>query len=272
MKKALIGISNNIVQNKQKIKIWAESFRKFSDGDVILLAANSTEEDINICKELNIVCHPVHVEDTWYINNTRLKHTVEYLKNSTIDAFVVTDVFDVIFQADPFTKMDFDNYDLFVSGEGILVREEPWNSDVLNKCYPEEMETCRPFEVICSGVMAGKREPLISMLQQMHDVCEAGINNHNIRDQAALIILLANGKIPNVKIFNLTDGWAMHCAAAGPTNFFDAWGFKGIIESRYGIPQLLNTRICTADEKIYDIVHQFNRVPHWHEILINSYE
>jgi hypothetical protein len=212
------------------------------------------------------------VEDAWYINNTRLKHTAEYLENSTIDVFMVTDVFDVIFQADPFVKMDFDNYDIFVSGEGVLVSEEPWNSDVLNKCYPEEMEKCRPFEVVCSGVIAGKRGPLISMLQQMHELCETGINNHNIRDQAALIVLLVNNKIPNVKIFNLSDGWAMHCAVAGPTNFFEAWGFKGTIDARYGIPQLIDNIICTRDGNVYDIVHQFNRIPEWHEIVVAAYE
>ena len=55
MKKALLGLSNNIGQHKEKIKIWADSFRKFSDGEVILLAANSNEEDIKVCNELNII-------------------------------------------------------------------------------------------------------------------------------------------------------------------------------------------------------------------------
>ena len=102
MKKALLGLSNNIGQHKEKIKIWADSFRKFSDGEVILLAANSSEEDLKVCNELNIRSIPVIVEDTWYINHKRLEHTYNFLKHTDIDLFMITDVFDVVFQSDPF--------------------------------------------------------------------------------------------------------------------------------------------------------------------------
>jgi hypothetical protein len=132
MKKALLGLSNNISQHKEKIKIWADSFRKFSEGEVILLAANSNEEDTKVCNELNIRPIPVTVEDTWYINHKRLNHTYDFLKDTDIDLFMITDVFDVVFQSDPFQKFDLENYDLFMGAEGILMSEEPWNTDVVN--------------------------------------------------------------------------------------------------------------------------------------------
>ena len=62
MKKALLGLSNNISQHKEKIRLWSESFRQFSDGEVILLAANATEDDIQTCVELNIKYEIVTVE------------------------------------------------------------------------------------------------------------------------------------------------------------------------------------------------------------------
>jgi hypothetical protein len=64
----------------------------------------------------------------------------------------------------------------------------------------------------------------------------------------------------------------MHCATSGPTKFFDSWGFRNTIEKRYNIPKLVGDKIYTSDDKLYDIVHQFNRVPEWHKILINKYE
>ena len=79
MKKALIGISNKIKENKNKIKVWSESFKKFSNDDVILLAANSDDEDIRICEELNIKYHRVDVGDPWYINNKRLYFISQFL-------------------------------------------------------------------------------------------------------------------------------------------------------------------------------------------------
>jgi len=115
MKKALLGLSNNISQHKEKIRLWSESFRTYSDGDVILLAANATEDDIQTCVDLNIKYEIVTVENTWFINHKRLEHTLNYLKTSDIDLFIITDVFDVMFQGDPFNKLDTINYDLFVS-------------------------------------------------------------------------------------------------------------------------------------------------------------
>ena len=111
MKKALLGLSNRVKDNKDKIKVWSESFRKHSDGDVILLIANANEEDIKCCEELNIQYHKVVVDDLHHINHKRLEHTKNFLETSDIDLFLITDVFDVFFQSNPFDKLDINNFD-----------------------------------------------------------------------------------------------------------------------------------------------------------------
>ena len=50
MKQALIGLSNNIEVNFNKIKSWALSFKKHSKADIVLLCANATDSEINKCK------------------------------------------------------------------------------------------------------------------------------------------------------------------------------------------------------------------------------
>jgi hypothetical protein len=268
MKKALIGLSNNITQNINKVKVWANSFKKHSDGDVILLCANSSQEEISLCESMGIRAIPVVVEDTWYINHKRLLRSYEFFETSDIDLFLVTDVFDVVFQGDPFKKWDL-QYDVFVGGEGILVTDEPWNTDNISKIFPSEIEKCRPTEVICSGVIGGKRDALIKLYKRMYELCEGGDNSHNIKDQAALIVMIANNEIENLKILNLDDSWAVHCAVAGPTQFFDAWGFRGKI--KYGIPYSDGKYIYSKNGEMFDIVHQFNRIPEWNEFLTKEY-
>jgi hypothetical protein len=265
MKTALIGLSNNVTKNINKITLWAKSFKKYSNGEVILLCANSTQEDLVACQTLGIKPVPVVVKDTWYINHDRLKHTYEYIKSSDIDMFIATDVFDVAFQGNPFDKLNTVDYDLFVSGEGVSVGEEPWNADNIIKIFPESIEICRPTEVINSGIIAGKKDALSGLLQRMYELCERGSNAHNIKDQAALIVMIAKKEIERLKIFNLDDGWAMHCAVAGPTQFFEAWGFKGKI--KYGIPKMKDGVVVNKNDSKYDIVHQFNRVPEWERAL-----
>jgi len=271
MKKALLGLSNNVGLNIDKIKVWSKSFKKYSDGDVILLCANSNQEEIQFCIDNGIMPIPVNIEDTWRINHKRLERTFEFLENSDIELFLITDVFDVVFQSNPFDKLDL-NYDIFVGAEGVLVSEEPWNSDWINKLFPNDYYECINQEVICSGVIGGKRLPLINLYKRMFELCENSTNLTNIQDQAALIVMVKNKEINNLKIFNLTDGWVVHCAIAGPTQFFESFGFKGNIENRYGIPQLITDRICTKNGEPYDMVHQFNRIPEWNEILTNEYE
>ena len=271
MKKALLGLSNNVGLNIDKIKVWSKSFKKYSDGEVILLCANSNQDEIQFCIDNGIIPIPVNIEDTWRINHKRLERTFEFLENSDIELFLITDVFDVVFQSNPFDKLDL-TYDIFVGAEGVLVSEEPWNSDWINKLFPNDYYECINQEVICSGVIGGKRLPLINLYKRMFELCENSTNLTNIQDQAALIVMVKNKEIDNLKIFNLTDGWVVHCAIAGPTQFFESFGFKGNIENRYGIPQLITDRICTKNGDPYDMVHQFNRIPEWNEILTNQYE
>ena len=269
MKTALIGLSNNVAKNIGKIRLWSSSFKRFSSGEVVLLCANSTETELEMCRELGIRPIPVVVQDTWYINHERLRHTRDFIKTSDVELFVVTDVFDVIFQGDPFSKLNINDFGVFVSGEGVRVNQEPWNSDNIKKIFPDQIHKCEPIEVINSGVIAGKRENLIELFDSMYSMCELGYSLHNIKDQAALIVMIANSNVPSIKIFNLDDAWAMHCAVAGPTQFFNAWGFNTAI--KYGIPKMVNDVVVNGSGERYDIVHQFNRVPEWRSILEKPY-
>lgn len=260
MKKILLGLCDNAAKNREKVRLWSESFRRFSDADIVLLNANATQRDIWACESLGIRHIEVSIPERRMINHKRLEHIARFIRDSDADIFLVTDVFDVAFQGDPFAKLDLSSYEVFVSGEGVRVDEEPWNSDNIGKLFPEEKVDS---EVLCSGVVAGKRDAMIYLYEKMFNMCESAPDMHDIRDQAALIVMASNGEIPGLKIFNLDDGWAMHCAVAGPTHFFDAWGFRKKI--KYGIPSLKNGMVVTEDGRPYDIVHQFNRVPSWQD-------
>lgn len=269
MKKLLIGLSNNVALNKEKIKIWVNSFKRNSDARIVLLVANPNDEDKKSCENLNIEFKEVRIENTWFINHKRLEHIINFLKKTEEELVLATDVFDVVFQKDPFEKLDL-KFDFFAGGEGVNVNQEPWNRGNVGKLFPEEVHLCDEHEVVCSGVVAGKRNSLIKIYERMFELCEKSPDTDNIKDQAALILMLAKKEVDNIKIFNLDEAWAVHCAVAGPTQFFESWGFKDSL--KYGIPKLIGDEICTGEDKPFDIVHQFNRIPEWNEILINKYK
>jgi len=265
MKRALLGVANNLRDNLQKVTLWSKSFQNVSDGEVILLLANGTEDDIKVCQELGITSHLVTIEDEWFFNHKRLEHTLNFLKSTDIELFMITDVFDVAFQGDPFELMDLENYNVFAGGEGVDVNQEPWNMDNIGKIFPQYREDCVGKEIVNSGVIGGKRDSLISVYQRMFDLCEEGSDDHNIKDQAAFIVMISRGEIDRFKMFTLDEGWAQHSAVSGPTEFFEKWGFKNNL--KYGTPIMVNDTVCTSNGTPFRIAHQFNRVPKWHEII-----
>lgn len=270
MKKSLLGVANNLRSNLQKVTLWSKSFKQVTDGEVILLLANGTEDDLLVCKELGITSHLVTIEDEWFFNHKRLEHTLEFLKETDIDLFMITDVFDVVFQGDPFELMDLDNHDVFAGGEGVDINQEPWNMDNIGKIFPQYRDGCVGKEIVNSGVIGGKRESLISVYERMFTLCEEGSNDHNIKDQAAFNVMISRSEVPRFKLFNLDEGWVQHSAVSGPTEFFDKWGFRNNL--KYGIPQMIDNTVCTSTGVPFRIAHQFNRVPDWHHKINSKYE
>jgi len=270
MKKGLLGVANNLRSNIQKVKLWSKSFKQVSDGEVILLLANGTEDDIKVCEELGIISNLVVIEDEWFFNHKRLEHTLEFLKSTDIDLFVITDVFDVVFQGDPFELMDLTTFDVFAGGEGVDINQEPWNMDNIGKIFPQYRDYCIGKEIANSGVIGGKRDSLVNLYERMFTLCEEGSNDHNIKDQAAFNVMISMGEVPNFKLFTLDEGWVQHSAVSGPTEFFDKWGFRNNL--KYGVPQLVNGTVCTSTGTPFRIAHQFNRVPEWHHSINAKYD
>jgi len=267
----LLGVCNQLFNNKAKISLWSRSFKRFSPDAVVLLAINATERDLQSVADLPLKVISVNLPHEQSINHTRLKVAADYLDTITDEHILYTDVFDVVFQDNPLL-LDFSTYDIFVSGEGVTVNQEPWNADNISKLFPGDRAVCSDQEVINSGVIAGNRAPLSSLLKRMYAMCEGSTNKHDIQDQAALIVMVAKKQVDKLKIYNLNDSWAMHCAVAGPTQFFNVWGFFNIIKEKYCVPELYNGRIVNKQRSPYAIVHQFNRIPTWYKILRTSYD
>lgn len=269
MKKVLTGVSNNAAKNIDKIKVWANSFKKQTDGDVVLIAADMTEEDRSVLSSNNIQFHEVKTDANLTINDSRLIHTANWIESSDYDLFMVTDVFDVCFQGDPFEM--FDDHDFYAASEGILHNEEPWNMDVMNKAFPKYVDFIRPYEVVCSGVMGGRKDGVVKTLRMQQELVDGALHGHDIRDQAALNILIYKNQIENCKIFKPNDGWVVHCSLSGPTFQHKEWGLGKVIDSRYGLPHLSENILVDANDRPYRIAHQYNRIPEWDEKIIAQY-
>jgi hypothetical protein len=264
MRKILIGVSDNVAKNIDKILIWKKSFELVTKGDVILLAFNCNENDRKVLEQYNISYKNVSEKGSESVNNSRLIHVSSLLRdlNDSYDGVIYSDVFDVAFMKDPFLQMDFYNYGVFVAGEGITHNQEPWNTDVMQKCFPDYTETLRHKEVFCSGVIGGKPFELSQYIDSMWLQLLKNKKGHDIADQAAMNIVLHTEDNPLLKKFYLYDKWAIHLATGGPTEFFEPWGFKKAIQDKYNL---------VPNWKDFAIVHQFNRTPEIHNLIKKIY-
>jgi len=266
MKNLLIGVCDNAEKNIDKILLWKKSFESVVDnGEVVLIAFNPNVNDIIALETSNITYHTVTEHSSETVNNLRLLHVYNFLRDNRYNYSKVlyTDVFDVAFLKDPFQKMDFSTYELFIAGEGILHKEEPWNTDVMNKCFPKYTQLLKDQEIYCSGVIGGTPEQLSTWLYEMNKISLHSKKGHDIEDQAAMNILVHHYLNNQLKKFNVTDNWCLHMATGGPTEFFESWGFKTAILRNYNM---------VPKWKDYDIVHQFNRVPNIHKQIKEMYE
>jgi len=174
MKKNLIGLVNNLSQNLIYVKVWSKSFYKHCpEGKVTLVCANATDEEMQACVDLNINAINTNVHDHMTITHQRLLHIKQILQNTfnDEDIFMSTDVFDVVFQRDPFTMFDISNYELYVSEEGVKVHEESWNFRNINNLFPNAIDVCKNFPVINSGVIGGMRNALINLYERLYVLC-----------------------------------------------------------------------------------------------------
>ncbi len=266
MKKLLTGVCNNAEQHIDKILLWKKSFESVVDnGEVVLIAYNPNVNDIIALENNNIKYHSVSEQGSETVNNLRLLHAANFLRDNenNYSKVLYTDVFDVAFLKDPFQKMDFDTYDLFIGGEGMVHSEEPWNTDVMFKCFPDYLELTKKQEIFCSGVIGGTPDQLAAWLTEMNRICLHSKKGHDIEDQAAMNILVHHYKNNKLKKFKITESWCLHMAIGGPTPLFESWGFKRTLLDRFGI---------TPNWEDYDIVHQFNRIPEIHNKIKNIYE
>jgi hypothetical protein len=143
--------------------------------------------------------------------------------------------------------------------------------DVMVKAFPGHAESMRQFEVVCSGVMGGKKEALVNTLRMQQHMVDTADRGHDIRDQAALNILIYKDQVHRCKIFTPNDGWVIHCSLSGPTFQHIEWGLGKVIEQRYCLPKLQGNILVDANGIVYKIAHQYNRIDEWNEKIIKQY-
>ena len=277
MKDLIIGCSTNY--DWSKLKYWINSVNKSGfDGEKVMILMNCDKETImkvndagfkiigfkqdenqNLVHESNI---PVHVE--------RFLHIYDFIKNHGPFRFVVTtDVKDVIFQRNPmeFLEEHCQTNNLVFSSESMLYKDEPWgNQNLMDTFGPYIYKNFRDNEIYNVGVLGGRGDAMRDLAMNIFAAC----TNRPVKicDQSTFNFMISQHPYTDTSLYTKSeDGWACQLGTtADPTKIKDFEPF--LLEAK---PILKDGKISTSTGNPYYIVHQYDRVPAWRNIIEARY-
>jgi hypothetical protein len=187
---------------------------------------------------------------------------------------VTTDVKDVIFQSDPMKWLEENIGDkkINLGSESITYENEEWGANNLFQAFGHMMyDTMKNKTIVNAGTVSGEFDTMLDLFLNIYLLCN-GLNPYvpggGGPDQAALNIL-ANlapySEIANVA--NSEDGWAAQLGTTGPQ-----------MKSRYNdkliekTPIMVDGVVCTSTGKPFALVHQYDRIPEWKNIILEKYK
>jgi hypothetical protein len=90
------------------------------------------------------------------------------MKQLPHDLFMLTDLRDVLLQADPFTEID---QNTIITGiEPIKIHESEMNARWIKNTFNETiLNTLKDFQVACAGVTVGSRKAIVQYVNEMND-------------------------------------------------------------------------------------------------------
>lgn len=283
MKDVVIGAITNY--DFDKIKPWVNSLDRCGfDGVKVMLCYNidfATVEEL-IKRNYTILAFGKNEEQKRYEYNIdfsivveRFLHSWYFLKRleGEYRYLIATDVKDVIFQTNP-SKWLEDNIgdkQINVACESIRYKDEEWGNHNIFKAFgPLAHDTLKDNLIFNAGTVSGRFDTMLDLFYNIYLLCNG--TSHRIEggggpDQAALNILLNMKPYKDITNFAMSeDGWAAQLGTTGP-QILSRYGSK-LVEST---PTFKDGKVCTSTGKPFAMVHQYDRVPEWKNIIEKEY-
>jgi hypothetical protein len=136
------------------------------------------------------------------LQSLRHSHCYTVLQELAPDAeeILLTDVRDVLFQADPFER-PVDGLEVFLEEELRTIKREPWNRRWIRGLYGKRVvDLIGDFTVSCSGTVIGPRAKILHYLREMSEAIAWRRRPLGYLDQGVHNYLLRTGRLgqPNV--------------------------------------------------------------------------
>lgn len=206
---------------------------------------------------------PIHV--------LRFLPMYEYLREhyDQYEYVVSTDVKDVVFQQDPFAWLQgkLGDKKLVAGSEALRYKHEPWGDDNLRSTYGGYVYEHFKDNVIYNvGTLGGLSEYMRDLFFNLF--FNSLSRPISIVDQAVFNVLIQTKPYADSVLFaEQRDGWACQAGTvADPTKMH--YFRPNLLEPE---PNWHGGAVLTNDNKLFVIVHQYDRVPEWKQFYDTKY-
>lgn len=275
----IIGCSTNYTWDT--IKYWVNSVNTCGfTGDKVLIMMNAdkytmdkvveagfTVIGFNQDEQGNLVYESplkVHVE--------RFLHIFNHLNKIDYRYVITTDVKDVVFQRNPVEFLEkelspFAKWQLVFSSESMIYKDEPWGNQNLLETFGEYIYNYfKNNEIFNVGVLAGRG---YAMKDLALNIFLASINKPiPIVDQSTFNVLVSMEPYQSTsRYLQSEDGWACQLGTTADPSKIEEFKPKLLEPS----PKLYGDKVVTSKGDEYFIVHQYDRIPQWKELIEKKY-
>lgn len=276
-----IDVANPSINGWEYMKVWALSARECGhDGDIALLCYRTTPDIIENCKKLAIDCYQVTYNEfgqelqyqargrDTIVHQTRLFHAWQLLQTNEhwkkYDKVIMTDIKDVYFQKNPFKYHLLEENTLLASSEGMKYKDEIWGMENMRSGYGELIaHAAEKWTIYNVGVLAGSAESMMGLFLTLYSMSSG---RYIPNDQSSFNIVVNTSSAYHFGKMNHHVPWAAQLGTTlDPTK---AHYIPQLIEPR---PIIKDGKVYTAQDELFHIVHQYDRVPDLRKIIEERY-
>lgn len=237
-----------------QVQVFVESLRRHYHGDVMLLVTTDNSADlVKYLRSRNIT--PLFFDcPHWMVMNIQVARYIRYEEtlhglDKQYDRILLTDVSDVVFQADPFSQIPDDELLCFLETPGRTIANCPMNSLWVQHIYGQAgLDKIKHNDISCSGTTIGSQRAILHYIDLLLDAAQpvllARVMEFRGHDQGIHNYLLRTGELPNARL--IPNGQHVYTVGLVPPDEITL-GPAGTILAPGG-------RLCP-------IVHQYNYKP-----------
>ena len=278
MKDLIIGGATNY--DWSILKYWVNSINKSGfKGDKVLVLMNCDKDTVQKVTDagFQVVAFQQDAEGNLTYPNTgraphveRFLHIYNFLYQNEYRYVITTDVKDVIFQKNPIDYIEknlTEDKNLIFASESMRYKDEPWgNQNLLETFGPLIHDRFKENEIYNVGVLAGRGHAMRDLILNIFVATQG--KPIPICDQSTFNFMISMSPYRETSVYlRSEDAWAAQLGTTADPSKVDS--FKPFLLEPQ--PIMDNSVITTSAKEPFTIVHQYDRVPYWRNVIEAKY-